>query len=90
MAFNRLLRAVHCVGVLPAAGNRPPPKMIVCDNGTELTSNVILQWADDHKVAWHYIAPGNRCSFDPETTQVMSSAFEKACANLGLQTEPIR
>jgi putative transposase len=32
--------------------------MIVSDNGTELTSNVILQWADDHKVAWHYIAPG--------------------------------
>ncbi len=24
----------------------------------ELTSNAILQWADDHKVAWHYIAPG--------------------------------
>src|SRR5262249_31392038 len=22
-------------------------------NGTELTSNAILQWADDHKVAWH-------------------------------------
>ena len=32
--------------------------MIVSDNGTELTSNAILQWADDHKVAWHYIAPG--------------------------------
>jgi transposase InsO family protein len=31
---------------------------IVSDNGTELTSNAILQWADDHKVAWHYIAPG--------------------------------
>ena len=28
------------------------------DNGTELTSNAILRWADDHKVAWHYIAPG--------------------------------
>lgn len=34
------------------------PKMIVSDNGTELTSNAILQWADDHNVAWHYIAPG--------------------------------
>jgi hypothetical protein len=30
----------------------------VSDNGTELTSNAILQWADDHKLAWHYIAPG--------------------------------
>ena len=38
--------------------DRGTPKMIVSDNGTELTSNVILQWADDHKVAWHYIAPG--------------------------------
>lgn len=38
--------------------DRAKPKMIVSDNGTELTSNAILQWADDHKVAWHYIAPG--------------------------------
>ena len=28
------------------------------DNSTELTSNAILRWADDHKVEWHYIAPG--------------------------------
>jgi putative transposase len=39
-------------------GKRGKPKMIVSDNGTELTSNAILRWADDHKVAWHYIAPG--------------------------------
>ena len=32
--------------------------MIVSDNGTELTSNAILRWADDRRVAWHYIAPG--------------------------------
>jgi putative transposase len=38
--------------------DRGKPKMIVSDNGTELTSNAILQWADDHQVAWHYIAPG--------------------------------
>jgi hypothetical protein len=34
------------------------PKTIVSDNGTDLTSNAILRWADDHKVEWHYIAPG--------------------------------
>ena len=34
------------------------PKTIVSDNGTELTSNAILRWADYHKVDWHYIAPG--------------------------------
>ena len=32
--------------------------MIVSDNGTELTSNAILAWSKDHKVEWHYIAPG--------------------------------
>src|SRR5947208_4941725 len=37
---------------------RGTPKTIVSDNGTELTSNAILRWADDHKVDWHYIAPG--------------------------------
>ena len=38
--------------------DRGKPKMVVSDNGTELTSNAILQWADDHNIAWHYIAPG--------------------------------
>ncbi len=31
---------------------------IVSDNGTELTSNAILEWADKQKVGWRYIAPG--------------------------------
>jgi putative transposase len=39
---------------------RGKPKSIVSDNGIELTSNAILQWADDHKVNWHYIAPSDR------------------------------
>lgn len=34
------------------------PKMVVSDNGSELTSNAILTWADQSRVAWHYIAPG--------------------------------
>jgi putative transposase len=37
---------------------RGKPKMIVSDNGSELTSNAILAWADKTKVDWHYIAPG--------------------------------
>ena len=32
--------------------------MIVSDNGSEFTSNAILQWTDRTKVEWHYIAPG--------------------------------
>ncbi|MBY5495939.1 IS3 family transposase [Rhizobium leguminosarum] len=37
---------------------RGKPKMIVSDNGSEFTSNKILQWTDRTKVEWHYIAPG--------------------------------
>lgn len=37
---------------------RGKPRTIVSDNGTELTSNAILNWADETKVEWHYIAPG--------------------------------
>jgi len=37
---------------------RGKPQMIVSDNGTEFTSNAILGWAKDHRVEWHYIAPG--------------------------------
>ena len=37
---------------------RGPPCMVVSDNGTEFTSNAILQWADRSQVEWHYIAPG--------------------------------
>jgi putative transposase len=37
---------------------RDKPKMVVSDNGSELTSNAILAWADASGVDWHYIAPG--------------------------------
>ena len=37
---------------------RGRPETMVSDNGTELTSNAILTWADQTKVGWHYIAPG--------------------------------
>lgn len=38
---------------------RGKPGVIVSDNGTEFTSNAILEWAEKMKVKWHYIAPGN-------------------------------
>ncbi len=34
------------------------PCMLVSNNGTELTSNAILAWQQEHAVEWHYIAPG--------------------------------
>ncbi len=39
-------------------GERGSPKMIVSDNGIELTSNAVLAWSGDVGVEWHYIAPG--------------------------------
>jgi putative transposase len=39
---------------------RGKPSMVVSDNGSELTSNAILTWADRSRVEWHYIAPGSR------------------------------
>ena len=32
--------------------------MIVSDNGTEFTSNAMFAWTRDHKISWHFIAPG--------------------------------
>ena len=37
---------------------RGKPLMVVSDNGSELTSMAILQWSQDRRVAWHYIASG--------------------------------
>jgi putative transposase len=36
---------------------RGEPKMIVSDNGSKL----ILTWANQARVEWHYIAPANLC-----------------------------
>ena len=37
---------------------RGKPHMIVSDNGTEFTSNVMFKWCQDRGVSWHFIAPG--------------------------------
>jgi transposase-like protein len=37
---------------------RGPPRLIVSDNGPEMTSQAVLRWANRSGVAWHYIAPG--------------------------------
>jgi transposase InsO family protein len=49
-------RVVRELGDLIA--ERGAPRMIVSDNGTELTSNAVLAWSGDVGVEWHYIAPG--------------------------------
>jgi len=37
---------------------RGKPALCVSDNGTELTSTVMLRWCQERQVGWHYIAPG--------------------------------
>ena len=37
---------------------RGKPGMIVSDNGTELTSNAVLQYCGEAKIEWHYTTPG--------------------------------
>jgi hypothetical protein len=37
---------------------RGKPKLIVSDNGPELTSRVVLIWAAANGIEWHYIQPG--------------------------------
>jgi transposase InsO family protein len=36
---------------------RDKPKMVVSENGSELTGNAVLTSADETRVEWHYIAP---------------------------------
>ncbi len=40
------------------AQQRGYPLLVVSDNGTEFTSNVMLRWQQGRRVEWHYIAPG--------------------------------
>jgi transposase InsO family protein len=53
---NRVVRELDRLLV-----ERGKPKMIVSDNGTELTSNAILRWADDHnhRLALHCARQAN-------------------------------
>ena len=37
---------------------RGRPRMIVSDNGTELTSHAMFRWQEERGVEWHDIAPG--------------------------------
>ena len=37
---------------------RGKPGMVVSDNGTEMTSDVVLAWCIEARVEWHYTTPG--------------------------------
>jgi transposase InsO family protein len=62
---------------------RGRPGMIVSDHGTEFTSNTMLAWAEDHGIAWHFIAPGkpmqsNRCERPTVLTCFPLALFRRA------------
>jgi putative transposase len=50
------LRVVRELDVLVQM--RGKPKVIVSDNGPELTSRAVLIWAAQNDIDWHYIQPG--------------------------------
>lgn len=50
---SRVVRVLERLG-----GERPLPTRLVLDNGPELISRVLEQWAHEHAVALHFIDPG--------------------------------
>jgi putative transposase len=66
---------------------RGKPRMIVSDNGTELTSHAIFRRAQDQRIEWYYIVPGKltQNSF----AESFNYKFRDACLNahwfLGLE-----
>ena len=62
--------------------------MIVSDNGTELTSNAILRWQQEHGVEWHYIAPGK--PMQNGFVESFNGRFRDECLNEHLFTQPQR
>ena len=55
------------------------PLCIISDNGTELTSRAVLQWAQQHCVDWHYITPGKPT--ENGYTESMNGKIRDECLN---------
>ena len=63
--------------------SRGGPRMIVSDNGTELTSNTILARQEELGIEWHYVAPGEpmQNSFvEASTAGCATSASTSTCS----------
>lgn len=58
---------------------RGKPLMVVSDNGTELTSRTILEWQEDRRVEWHYIAPGK--PMQNGFVESLNGRFRDECLN---------
>ena len=71
------MRVARELGALINARGRP--LMIVSENGTELTSRTILQWQEDSRVEWHYIAPGK--PMQNGFVESLNGRFRDECLN---------
>jgi hypothetical protein len=61
---------------------RGKPRIIVSDNGTELTSNAILAWQQEHAIEWHYIAPEAACAMNFSTRACFWTSIRLAKSSL--------
>lgn len=55
------------------------PLCIISDNGTELTSRAVLQWAQNNGIEWHYITPGKPT--ENGYTESMNGKVRDECLN---------
>jgi len=65
---------------------RGRPLIVVSDNGTELTSRAILQWQEDSRVEWHYIAPGK--PMQNGFVESLNGRFRDECLNEHMFRKP--
>lgn len=67
------------------------PLMVVSDNGTELTSNAMLEWQQDRGVEWHYIGTERRIRrLVDELNARQMRGFGSSCAELFAEDKPKR
>jgi putative transposase len=58
---------------------RGKPRIVVSDNGTEMTSLAILKWCQGTRVEWHYIAPGK--PMQNGFVESFNGSFRDECLN---------
>lgn len=67
---------------------RGKPGVIVSDNGTEFTSNAILDWASKAQVKWHYIDPASPCRMAMPRRSTAGWALGVTATRVAMSTAP--
>ena len=58
---------------------RKQRRKIVSDNGTEMASKAVLEWCQETRVEWHYIAPGK--PMQNGFVESFNGSFRDKCLN---------